>query len=1055
MTIINENFENYISRLKIEKKLYLKTLESINYQELENQRKILLDLPLLDSANVFNSQADSDWVDLWWLADPKDKVTKIRLHQKSRNKEQCFKTSNREKCSEYDCYWRGLCLKDLASKINLLNQIKKRVANLTLTIGREQNLVSLFFDSQAKSCDFYQDTQSSLKEFIIYLCERLVGDVERQIPFNDLKDDLFKIGLGKRFHEKKPTKAQFSDWLIKINPANRKKVCESVGFYKFQDEFFSNNNKFHHQVLPLILRKIDFNHDPVTNLIYDNATETTMANFNRADFQNLLNSGKINFEAGKNFDVPSKIFIYENLAVYELEGYKISLDTPAENNMAYLLNDNDCCGYFTLIEEKNDLDKPTGYYFLTALAADLVNPNKVNNSTSNIFYLACKPQNGKWLKTKVDLKFESPKETSAELCIDFGTSNTSAGAFLFDGYADYIEEDHPIVLNESVTLERLNFVRFKKGASWQETLPTIIYTQTIKNDQPNYLFGYEAQAKVKEKNFCPQGSVLSNFKKWLTNLEETEDLSDESGKKLDNVKHELILRAYLDHIIHSAQSQFKCLFKKIHFSAPVKLKEHYVNSFKKILHEYSVFDGKESLDEGVTVLYDVISQKMKELKEGESGHEKALIIDCGGGTTDLASCEFNYADNGDSFKLSVKVDREDGDNDFGGNQLTERILQYLQIRLAKTYNDSLETGVDKLINISGDLYRQIDREHGKVKIYENLEKTCCEAEKHMPVNYNDYRNSLDQLTKVRNNYLFLWEQAEEIKKAFFKSNEVVEINLVESDDDSYGNGRVINIPFKKMEINFLKDEKWHSETVRINEPFTNREIERLITADVYEVLRKLLTPLEADLDNYKIIKLSGQSCRIDLFRQSLKEFIPGRKINQIHKESDESSTRDLKLSCLRGALNYLKDKREGKILTTLEYFKPGTPCDVFVFDHRDKQKMMIGENVKLTEGINTHEILEGGTDLKIIFSKGQIQKRERFVAGEWQEKSIAEILKIDKRISQKEHLDTLVSGKMKFIMFSCPDIYGLKVLAVKKTADGAAKPYLCTSCAEFRFENTL
>ena len=45
--------------------------------------------------------------------------------------------------------------------------------------------------------------------------------------------------------------------------------------------------------------------------------------------------------------------------------------------------------------------------------------------------------------------------------------------------------------------------------------------------------------------------------------------------------------------------------------------------------------------------------------------------------------------------------------------------------------------------------------------------------------------------------------------------------------------------------------------------------------------------------------MTGQSCKIDVFKETLKEFVPGKVLNLKQKEEDENVP-DLKLACLRG-----------------------------------------------------------------------------------------------------------------------------------------------------------
>lgn len=56
------------------------------------------------------------------------------------------------------------------------------------------------------------------------------------------------------------------------------------------------------------------------------------------------------------------------------------------------------------------------------------------------------------------------------------------------------------------------------------------------------------------------------------------------------------------------------------------------------------------------------------------------------------------------------------------------------------------------------------------------------------------------------------------------------------------------------------------------------EVTTLIKGDVYNIIRKFLNKLyeNDELYDYSLIKLTGQSCKVEIFRDALKEFIPGK-----------------------------------------------------------------------------------------------------------------------------------------------------------------------------------
>src|SRR5262249_22561410 len=86
--------------------------------------------------------------------------------------------------------------------------------------------------------------------------------------------------------------------------------------------------------------------------------------------------------------------------------------------------------------------------------------------------------------------------------------------------------------------------------------------------------------------------------------------------------------------------------------------------------------------------------------------------------------------------------------------------------------------------------------------------------------------------------------------------------------------------------------------------FTGNEMTKLLKSDIYAVISKFLDPFYDDgrIQQYRILKLTGQSCRIDVFREALKEFVPGRSIEFKQRTEDAGKVPDLKLSCLRGAI---------------------------------------------------------------------------------------------------------------------------------------------------------
>ena len=68
-----------------------------------------------------------------------------------------------------------------------------------------------------------------------------------------------------------------------------------------------------------------------------------------------------------------------------------------------------------------------------------------------------------------------------------------------------------------------------------------------------------------------------------------------------------------------------------------------------------------------------------------------MVIDCGGGTTDLTSGQFCIENNRVSYIVNLETKYENGDTNLGGNNLTYRILQLLKIRIAEALDAEVFT----------------------------------------------------------------------------------------------------------------------------------------------------------------------------------------------------------------------------------------------------------------------------------------------------------------------------------------------------------------------------
>ena len=541
------------------------------------------------------------------------------------------------------------------------------------------------------------------------------------------------------------------------------------------------------------------------------------------------------------------------------------------------------------------------------------------------------------------IDFEELEEAKRALCIDFGTSNTTAGSFGIKSNNNTADE----------TVSFLDVTQEKPVA--KNMIPTMVYVYKCKAGEPvEYLFGYEAVKKLREKDYCMDATIFYEIKRWINDLESEEVIFDDFGNKA-KVKHRDVIQAYLEHIICLSERHFKCRFKKLHFTAPVKLKDHFLKQLKKMFEPkgYAVMVST-SIDEGISIVYEQIAKRLSGSKP-ISGETHVMILDCGGGTTDLASCEYSVKEVASSKELRIKTHFENGDSNFGGNNITYRILQLLKIKIAEKLLNKSDISVQGLICDEKQILNAIDnpesysREDAVKRIYSNFEDCYKEAERWIPTYFKNEK-FLDQKRTIKRNYYYLWQMAESVKIAFYRANlDLVSVDFNNDEDrtlcvqnlDHYylmihpsgqpGEFKKLDSPMKDIEI-------------------TINDIRRVIFADIYKVLKNILPDDEQRLSSYDIYQLTGQSCKITLFSELLKEFIPGNKLRKhmhgaIGENAEANDSSVLKMECIKGSIKYLRDKDFGYIKPKFESENPNLIYQIRVDTDR-KGIILIGPDTE-------------------------------------------------------------------------------------------------------------
>ncbi len=757
--------------------------------------------------------------------------------------------------------------------------------------------------------------------------------------------------------------------------------------------------------------------------------------------------------------IPHKIIVYKGLELTREDNYKIVLPNYVGNSNAFLVNANNyICGIFQL--EKDLTSRDT--YYLVSKNEFLRVENLKNNKFSLLFFknveleFIYKFYNMKSEKIfpiypytldyyKVDIEnFEvrDLEETNVTLCIDFGTTNTALGAYLDSNYIKELPTND--ILNGNIKLNEINYVKFNDGeGNYKEIFPTLSYVDDCSNSENiKYSFGYDVIRKLEKNNYVLNGSLFYGLKKWIHEHEEEEKITDELGNVLYLQKKEII-KAYLKYVVSRAEYVFKCKFKRIHASSPVKLKEQFLEMFQEIFlkhedgekyYEYEIIT-KNSMDEAIAVLYNTIENQIKKEKYIENEEYSALIIDCGGGTTDLAACKYKIKNGRIAYHLDIKTSFENGDENFGGNNLTYRIMQFLKIILKYKYIDKTIPTIDDIIEFDNNMLYKVIDDNGVSKIFEKMELEYSECEKIIPTKYSKFENKLsDEYKKIKNNFYMLWEAAENLKREFFNKDSRLRSKF--DIPKLYENTNDLHItPLKAWNIHIVENGVFKTINEYPNQIFTIKEIEKIVKIDIYAMLRKFLNTYynEGLLFEYSLIKLSGQSTKINTFQEVLKEFVPGKMIE--YKELTHRDDYELKLNCLDGAIKYLDYKKFGHMEVDIENEVPLVPYSVWVEKYNGENEMILQTSRKAKTLMGYIDKTISAMELKIYIhnAEGELKKETVYKNDIQLQEEDAEIIipKFNGVITQN-NTDTIQNDTIRFFIYTDMNKWGFFVFPVAR-----------------------
>ena len=607
-------------------------------------------------------------------------------------------------------------------------------------------------------------------------------------------------------------------------------------------------------------------------------------------------------------------------------------------------------------------------YYLEASSANIRVDFK---STNYAYYLVFANETlTRFYAIRMDILSKALPTDQHWLCIDFGTSNTTVGTWKKDREKN---PTHEIVAFDDVTTAE------KKPNC---LMPTIAYVLNASSaDSVQLLFGFEAKKRLIEMDYQPKGSIFYNIKQWISaDPDFTVSCNDENNHNIQLKVHDII-SMFLRYVVEQAEIKLKRHFVNFHFSAPIKLKARlYAITSKAFKREdgYTVADVQSSLDEGIAIMYERISELREEfLKTPQKNRGDVMIIDCGGGTTDVARCRYAFASSDVGVRTQIRVRSVNGQY-FGGNELTYRIFQLLKIKLSDYYKRGMQsekiqiTSIDDLISTATDDYLNavdqyitqiIERKDTPFTYYDQLDKASQEAEWVLPTDYANkaFVNGAAMIAQAKRNFNYLWNWAERIKIEFFSGESRATFSFtsdIQTDKALYffadpsGEHKVPKMSLKKQES--VPD-------VAIN----IKELTALLSPQIYYILSIMLLKADGselifddkEMQNTRML-LAGQSCKISLFRDLMKEYIPGRRTRS--GKSVKRTAAEMKLSCVKGCIQYLMEKEmlngETQILTDA----PSVVYRVAVTTESiNSEKVLLdGRSIRQTDKVKTMNRIE-------------------------------------------------------------------------------------------------
>lgn len=611
-------------------------------------------------------------------------------------------------------------------------------------------------------------------------------------------------------------------------------------------------------------------------------------------------------------------------------------------------------------------------------------------------------------------------EAEAPLIIDFGTSYTTAGT-----YGRQKEETgRRIVLQAASDCEW----DCQPECGGCGLCPSVVAVEDCGDGIPEHialLFGKEALIQDKKRGYLAGNSVFYDMKRWAGDCHKRILVTDLEGNTCE-VERLFLIRQFLLYVIHQAQEQDRVRYRSLCFTCPVRQKTRFLKMYQEALPEYQVL-AKDVTDEAVAVVYHFLEQNIRNLDYDDGISKKVLVLDCGGGTSDMVCCDYRISNEAITSRMDMHVMFAHGDTNFGGNYLTWRVFQFLKIRLAEAEGHFGPVSLGELFpGVLSEMYEKVDAE-GCDKAYEAFQKAYLDAGEVIPTCFYHFRNQPENIyRKVRGNFYFLWNLADTVKKRLYSRPDLHRLSLQPLFADF-----TPDACFEDFHLLVRNGAgKWETRTLCPAIEIWQEDINLLWKPDIYGFLKNFIEPWyeNGTLMDVDRIVLSGQSSKIDLFREVLKEYAAGRKAR-----AGRECGCARKFMCIDGAAAYQQDRKTGRIRTFLSYEPARMPYYLTAEDYENggREKVLIEKGTPmgqiygcLSRPVEAEEVLfhlKDGKGKEVNTIPFLLQRQE------YQEVGYGELLTKYPFLLQ-EDFDSIQNGELRLFLFADSENWGFFIL---------------------------